>query len=59
MSGRDERTRNSDADRSPEERISDPLAGLDRLRNALKRIVRVPKEAIDKNEGEAGEPRPT
>lgn len=59
MSERDERTRNSDADRSPEERINDPPAGLDRMKDALRRILRVPKEATENSEGEAGEPKPT
>lgn len=46
MSERNERTPNSDADRSPEERINDPPEGLARLRQALKHILKVPKEAI-------------
>jgi hypothetical protein len=55
MSERKERTRNSDADRSPE-RIKDPKAGLDRLQKALKHILTVPKEAIrdDGDDGKAG-----
>lgn len=51
MSERKQRTPNSDADRSPEERINDPPEGLARLRAALKRILKVPKEAIKEHTG--------
>ena len=47
MSEKKKPTRTSDADPGPE-RIHDPPAGLDRLRWALDRIVRVSKEAIGK-----------
>jgi len=45
----------------PEERINDPPEGLARLREALKHILKVPKEAIGKEQKEAttgGHPSP-
>jgi len=54
MSEREKRTPNSDADQSPE-RIKDPKAGLDRLRDAMKHILKVPKSAVvDDGNGKSG-----
>lgn len=45
MSERDERIHNSDAAQGPE-RITDPKTGLERLRDAMKHILKVPKSVV-------------
>ena len=56
MSEKQEHTRTPDADQGPE-RIDDPPAGLDRLKKTLKRILKVPKSAIE-NTGDETRRRP-
>lgn len=47
MSETDEASRTKSGEDRSGDRIDDPQAGLVRLRHALKKILRVPKEAID------------
>ena len=54
MSEQKRRTRTSDADQRPE-RIKDPRAGLDRLKDALKHILKVPKSVVV-DDRDAGDP---
>lgn len=49
MNERKERTRTSDADQNPE-RTADPLAGLYRLKEALRHILKVLKLAVADSE---------
>lgn len=46
MSEKKKASRNTDADQSPEAVVDGP-SGLARLEEAVKRILKVPKEAID------------
>ena len=58
MSERGKPTRTSGEGRS-QERIRDPRAGLDRMKEALRHIVKVPKSVVTSGEDDGTEGGPT